>query len=437
MPLDLAPLLDSALPPGTKGLPFPSNDLTVREIADRGWSLLAGDLVLPAAVLKTSALTNNVEAMQAYVARSGVQLAPHGKTTLSPQLFERQLEAGAWAITVATVSQLALCHRVGVPRVLIANEVVGPAETALLARLSAEAPDREYLVLIDSREGAEQIQQAFTACPEAPAARVLIEVGMTGGRCGVRTLEEAVALARAVAGMDRIELHGVEGYEGLIVSTDPGRDAAAVDAYLALIGESVSAIRAAGLFAAPDRVILTAGGSVYYDLVARAFIDRDDSTLLPVLRSGCYLTHDSGFYHRRQKDVVERLAMGAAPDLKPALEVWCRVLSRPEPGRAILTAGKRDVSFDIDLPVALHWFRPGVHTAPQPAVGWTITQLSDQHAFAQANDGEANDGEATAFEVGDLVGLGISHPCTTFDKWPLLFEVDDAYRVIGGFRTCF
>lgn len=435
MALDLASLLNSALPPGTKGLPSQPDGFAVRDIAGQGWSLLAGDLVLPAAVLKTSALKNNVEAMQAYVARSGVQLAPHGKTTLCPQLFERQLEAGAWAITVATISQLALCHSVGVPRVLIANEVVGPAETALLARLSAEAPDREYLVLVDSVAGAKHIQQAFAACPEAPPARVLIEVGMVGGRCGVRTVDEAVALARAVATMDRIELHGIEGYEGLIVSADPARDAAAVDAYLALISESLSVIRSAGLFADPNRVILTAGGSVYYDLVAKAFIGQDDAALLPVLRSGCYLTHDSGFYHRRQADVIERGAMGAAPDLKPALEVWARVLSRPEPGRAILTAGKRDVSFDIDLPVPLHWFRPGLHTEPQPVVGWKVTQLSDQHAFALADI--AAGAEVTAFEVGDLVGLGISHPCTTFDKWPLMFEVDDAYRVIGGFRTCF
>lgn len=432
MTLDLTSVLDTPLPPGAKGLPAPHRSLSIGAIGRQGWSLLNGDLPMPAAVLRASALQANVETMQAYAARSGVRLAPHGKTTLSPQLFQRQLDAGAWAITVATVSQLALCHNIGVPRVIVANEIIGDAETALFAELAEAAPEHEYLVLIDSVEGARQLQAAFSARPSAPAARVLIEVGMIGGRCGVRTIAEAVALADAVSHMDRVELHGVEGYEGLIVGSDATADAEAVEAYLALVAEVFRTLREAGRFTDPQRMILSAGGSVYYDLVARAFVRNDDASVLPVLRSGCYLTHDAGFYRRKLADVEARGALGAAPDLRPALEVWSRVLSCPEPGRAILSAGKRDVSFDIDLPVPVAWFRPGLHTTVQAMEGWRISQLSDQHAFALSS------GDAIApLAVGDLVGLGISHPCTTFDKWPLLLEVDDAYRVIGGVRTFF
>ncbi len=114
------------------------------------------------------------------------------------------------------------------------------------------------------------------------------------------------------------------------------------------------------------------------------------------------------------------------------MEVRARVLSHPESSRAILGAGKRDLSHDIDLPVPVKTFRPGTDTAPQPIHGWRIAQLSDQHAFALADP----DG-ATPLAIGDMVALGISHPCTTFDRWPLMYEVDDDYAVIGGLRTFF
>jgi D-serine dehydratase len=40
-------------------------------------------------------------------------------------------------------------------------------------------------------------------------------------------------------------------------------------------------------------------------------------------------------------------------------------------------------------------------------------------------------------EVGDLVALGPSHPCTTFGKWRVVHLVDDDYNVIEAVSTCF
>lgn len=432
MALDLASLLTAPLPPGTKGLPAVPRGFSTADVARQGWNILAGDLPMPVAVLKASALSNNIAAMQAYLSASAMQLAPHGKTSLCPQLFERQLDAGAWGITVATISQLRLCHEIGVPRVLMANELVGGAEIALFSRLCADAPDREYYVLVDSISGAEQIQAGFAGMQRAPPARVLVEVGFAGGRCGVRNIEEGLVLARAVARMDRLLLCGIEGYEGLITGPDPRVNAQAVDAYLAVVTGLFRAVRNEGLFADPGQILLSAGGSAYYDLVMQLFAGEADPAVIPVVRSGCYLTQDFGFYHRLLAEIDARAVLGPAPALRPALEIWARVLSHPEPGRAILSAGKRDLSFDIDLPVPQAWFRAGRHSMPQPIQGWHIAQLSDQHGFALAH-GE----DATALAVGDLVALGISHPCTTFDKWSLLFEVDDDYAVIGGLKTCF
>ncbi|WP_298329895.1 amino acid deaminase [Asticcacaulis sp.] len=424
MMLNLASLLSDPLPPGTKGLPSLAPDFTVGQIPAQGWRLLMGDVPLPAAVLRRSSLDRNIELMQRYLAVSGMQLAPHGKTTMCPQLFERQLLAGAWGITVANVQQLALCHAVGVPRVLIANEVVGAAELDVFAGLSAKASGSAYYLLLDSVQGAHQLQAAMVARPDAPPARVLIDVGFVGGRCGVRSLAEGLEVADELRGLDRLRLVGVAGYEGLLAN------ASAVDVYLDTIVGLLTILRADGRFADPDQILLSAGGSAYFDLVARLFGGEAGRGIVPILRSGCYLTHDDGLYNRLLRDVAAR---GEAPCLEPALEVWTRVLSRPEPGMLILSAGKRDLSHDIELPIMRNWYRMGLHSIPQPTGGWRIVKLSDQHAHVQADVPET----ATPLQVGDMVALGISHPCTTFDKWRLLLEVDDEYCVVGGLRTFF
>lgn len=420
---------DLILAPGTKAIPLDGSIRTVGDLDKAGLNLLAGDLPMPAAVLKRSALTNNLAVMQAYVDRAGARLAPHAKTTMCPQLLVRQLDAGAWGLTVATMTQLKLCHDLGAPRLILANQLVGRAEIEALARLTAAAPDRPCYVLIDSAAGVEVISDVFTRFPDAPPARLLIELGMTDGRCGVRTLEEGLALARQVRDLPRVELHGVEGYEGLIFSDHAVRDATEVDAYLGGVLGLYEALHAEGLFADPDAVILTAGGSAYYDLVALALSGRAPG-VVPVLRSGCYVTHDSGFYRELLARMDDRSVVGEPPRLLPALEVWTRVISRPQPDLAIVMMGKRDVSFDIHLPMARRWFREGLHAAPQPAPSVTVEKLADQHGFLSVPAG-------TDLAVGDLLGFEISHPCTTFDKWSLLLEVDDDYAVLGGLKTFF
>ena len=431
MPLDLGFALDSPLPPGTKGLPLVADGFRVADVGRAGWNLLAGDLPLPAAVLKARALDGNMAAMQAYVASHGAMLAPHGKTSMCPQLFARQLQAGAWGITVATLPQAVVCVRLGVGRILIANQIVGEAEAAMFAALCAREPGIEFLALVDSARGAKVLQDAFER-EGATKARVLIELGHAGGRTGLRSVEQGLELARAVAAMSHVRLCGIEGYEGLIVSGDIEKDVAEVDLYLGTLLGFLQAARSENLFADPARILLTAGGSVYFDLVARQFTRGGDPAIEVILRSGCYVTHDSGFYEHHLAAAGRRATLSPPPALENALSVWARVQSVPEEGLAILTAGKRDLSHDINLPRPISWHRPGSPPSPADIQGWKVTKLSDQHCFLHA-DGEA----PTPLAIGDMVELGISHPCTTFDKWPLLLEVNDDYDVIGGLKTFF
>ncbi len=427
--LTLDDILAWPLDERVKGVPSLAAPVRLGEVGAQGWNLLHGDLPFPAAVLKDSALRHNGDWMRAFLARTGVALAPHGKTTMSPQLFQRQLESGAWGITVATAHQLSVCRRYGVPRVLMANQLVDPASIRLVLDALAADPGFAFLCLVDSLDGVARLAAAVAARSLGRPLELLVEVGYDGGRTGCRTLDGALAVARAVAAAPGLALRGVEAFEGLIVSADAGADAAKVQDLLARVVETVRRCDAEGLLAAGPAIV-SAGGSAYYDLAAERLAGLGLSRPVEaVLRSGCYLTHDSGFYRRLFERIRGRAATDLGEGLRPALEVWASVQSRPEPGLAILTMGKRDASFDIEMPVPAAWAPAGGRPQPIPA-GCSIAGMNDQHAYLRL---------APGFEpaVGDLVACGISHPCTTFDRWQVLMVVDDDYGVVDAIRTFF
>jgi D-serine dehydratase len=427
--MNLQPLLDSHLDDRMKGFPLGGPPLRLSEVGHQGWSLLHGDLPTPVALLKGSVLESNAAWMGEFLRRTGASLCPHGKTTMAPQLFQRQLRNGAWGLTLATPQEVCIALEFGVKRILLANQLVDPAAIAWFQQALDGDPELDMTCLVDSLESV----RCLESIPGRRPIPVLLELGLPGGRCGVRDASTGLAVARAVKASPRLRLRGVECFEGIVMSPDPNQDRARIEAWLEAMGQLARRCADEDLFEC-EEVLLSAGGSAYFDLVAtvlrRADLGRPNRLLL---RSGCYLSHDEGHYARLVARLEGRLpAEWRIPNsLRPALEVWGRVLSRPEPGLAFLDLGKRDVAHDIDLPKPICWARPGLHTAPQPAPeGWSIPGLYDQHARLAI---PADSGLA----VGDLVGCAISHPCTTFDKWQLVWIVDDAYRVVEGLRTFF
>jgi D-serine dehydratase len=428
-------LIDTLSIDGTfKGIPDVPGPFPLGRIGELGWNVLHGDLPLPVALLKKTALHNNGEWMKHFVQATGVQLAPHGKTTMSPQLFRRQLGDGAWGITLATVCQIQVARRFGVSRILMANELVGRAETAYILQELARDPDFDFYCLVDSAAGVAQLAEAARRSAPGRPVQVLLELGMTGRRAGCRSQDEAMLVARAVvAASPWLALRGVEGFEGIVAGTDRDDAENRACAFLDSMVETAARCCAEGLFAAGP-VILSAGGSAYFDLVVERFraaaIGRE--TMI-VLRSGCYLAQDSVLYERAFRRILERsgAARAVGGGLRNALELWSYVLSRPEAARAILGFGKRDVSYDDSMPKPLAWFRPGVHACPETfAATPVVVALNDQHALLDLPP-------ELPLAVGDMVAVGISHPCTTFDKWQLLPVVDDDYTVVEAVRTFF
>ncbi len=422
MKLNLREVLDEPIDWRFKGFPVAAG-VRIGNVGAQGWHALDGDLSLPIMLLKDAALRHNVALMASYCERHNVRLMPHGKTAMSPQLLELQMAAGAWGVTVATVSQARVYRHFGADRILIANQVLRPDELGWITQQLRDDPDLMIATVVDSLEGVEQMTRNLRESSPAAPLPVMIELGFSGGRAGCRDIVEVLAVARALERSEMLRLIGVEGFEGVMPGGSRGRQLAGVHQYLRFARAVVTQLHGDGLFGA-DPVLVSFGGSSFFDAVteelARGWAGEPNVEV--ILRSGCYLTHDSDFY------ACNSPFMHDAQPLQPALEAWALVMSRPEPELAVVGLGKRDVSFDCGPPLARWQRRPGELMRPTSKL--TVSGLNDQHAFVHVPRGED-------VRVGDLLGFGVSHPCTAFDKWQLLPVVDDGYHVIDAIRTFF
>lgn len=420
------------LMPWDKGVPGGGAPIPLAEVAAQRWNLLREDLPLPVAVLDGESLARNSRWMRAFAAEHGVALAPHGKTTLAPALFDLQMRDGAWGITVSTPHQIAVALAAGHRRIFVANQLIGRSGIAYVLDQLERVPELAIYSLVDSIELVDQLAAVAAAKGGRRPLPLLVEMGFDGGRTGCRTVEQGLAVARAVAASPYLELVGVEGFEGIIRKADLGSTLDAVKAFLAQVVALAEACDREGLFG-PDGILLSAGGSGFFDLVVTAFdAARLQSRSTTLLRSGCYITHDSGLY-----TFLFALLRMRAPELlaqdapQPALRVWAYVQSIPEPGRAIVTMGKRDVGFD-EMPKPELWYRPNADMSAPLALtpDHQVTALNDQHGFLDVPP-------ESPLRVGDMMGFGISHPCLTFDKWRVLHVIDAAFDVVGSIRTYF
>lgn len=393
-----------------------------------GTPLLGGAFHSPVMALRANAVLHNVSTMAQYCRDRGVDLAPHGKTTMSPELFRLQIEAGAWGITAATGAHVRVYRKFGVSRIFLANELVDPVAIRFVADELVADPDFELICYVDSIDGVEILETELAARGGAPTRLdVVVELGAPGGRTGCRSSEEALAVAHRAAASPHLRLRGVSGYEGAIGGDRSEQTVAAVAAYCADLRSTAERIAAEGLLTSEHPGLLSAGGSLLYDIVA----DSLAGTRLAgrpaqvLLRSGAYVTHDHGLYQR----VSPFEQPGSAYRFEPALQLWGRVLSRPEPELAVADFGRRDAPFDQGNPVPLE-IRAADGTGGEPATDLTVTQLNDQHAFVRVPADRR-------LSPGSWLGCGISHPCTAFDKWRAMPVIDDELTVVGGIETHF
>jgi D-serine deaminase-like pyridoxal phosphate-dependent protein len=361
---------------------------------------------LPQLRLDLPALEHNIRLMARWCRDQGVELCPHIKTTMTRPIVERQLDAGAWGATVATCRQAGIALDWGVRRILIANELVHAADLALLRDWLAEFPDLELYALVDSEAGLAWTSAALEGT--ANPLRLLLDVGAPGGRTGVPVPEAALRLGEAVQAAPGVLLAGVAGYEGIRPNVREEAVLAEVDAHCR---RTVAVFRGLAYLFQTGQPVFSMGGSAFPDRVVAALPGPgglpDELRPVYVLRSGCYVTHDHGTYAQ----------VSPLPGLRPALSVRAVVISAPEPGRAVVGAGRRELPYDAGLPVLL-----GAQDAqgrPRAGARATADRIFDHHLVLT---------EVRGLEVGDVVDLGISHPCSAFDRWPEITVVDAGGR---------
>lgn len=386
-------------------------------------NLLNEDVCLPAVVVKFDALENNIAWMQHYANTVNVSLSPHGKTTMTPAIFKRQIAQGAWGISVGTVYQVKVAIESGIKNIVIANQVVGKTNIRLLAEL-VKLNQATIYCCVDSIQNATQLAEIFSH--EKQTLNILIELGVNGGRCGCRTESEALLLAEELNALPSLVIAGIEFYEGVIHSDDAEQDINEVQQFLQRVLMTSQKLDSLGAFDKyRGEVLLTGAGSVWYDLVSKKMAEFTFSKPFRfVIRPGCYITHDHGIYDEAQKMLKARdsVACQLDGDLMPAMEIVALIQSIPEKGRAIVNFGKRDVAFDTGLPQPLTQYRKGQLVSFERGRAKTVG-LMDQHAILSFD-------ENCHFQVGDILIFGTSHPCITFDKWKVIYLIDSTYNVL-------
>jgi D-serine deaminase-like pyridoxal phosphate-dependent protein len=393
-----------------KNFPIEFHGKSIKKFIKSKPNLFRSNFQFPMMVLKESALKNNVDVMAKYCKSVGAELAPHVKTTMSPQIAQMQIDAGAWALTIANFWQAEIFRKFGFKRLIIANEVVESTAIAKIAALNKKNK-AEIIFYVDSLAGLEIVK---AATPSDGKINLFIEIGTDNGRGGVRDFALVKSIAQAIKADPRLNLRGVTGFEGAVPTAD--RSAEGESAVHEFCKKIVAAGELAYEFKSDDLFIVSAGGSAYFEIVAQE-LGKFSKPRMLLLRSGGYVTHDHIYY----EEIYPAKSIGRP--LLPAIEVWSQLLSAPESGLGVLNLGKRDIGCDIHNPMPFAKY----HGKVEKFTG-KVEKLNDQHGFMRSTD---------KYEIGDLIGLGISHPCTTFDKWRLIPLVNDNYDVVDCIHTFF
>ncbi|MFY8350892.1 amino acid deaminase [Pseudoalteromonas sp. SSM20] len=391
-----------------------------------GWHILREEVSFPVAVLSQSAINNNAKWMSDFCQKAEVNLAPHGKTTMAPELFKMQLEHGAWGITLATVAQVINAVNHGVTRIILANQLVGKYHFELIANL-LETTDVEFYCFVDSVENAKQIGAFFDA--RKVSINILLEIGAKGGRCGWRDVNNAEAFLAACKQHPSLKLAGIGFYEGVIGGSNALEK---VTNFVEEIYQLANTLKQQHAFDV-TKPIITGAGSAWYDIVAKTLAKHNhQQNFNLVIRPGCYLIHDTGIYQDAQNAVMSRsqLACDVTGDLASSLTVWAYVVSRPEAGFAIVGLGKRDVAFDAGLPKAELIYHVDSQTLQAADALIETVKIMDQHMMLTLP-------ENCALNVGDMVCFSTSHPCLTFDKWRQVAIADDDWVIRKTISTFF
>jgi D-serine deaminase-like pyridoxal phosphate-dependent protein len=338
----------------------------------------------PALLVQLEALERNNQKMADFFAGRPAALRPHTKTHKCPQIALRQLRAGAIGITCAKVGEAEVMAEAGMTDILIANQVTGEIKIDRLTELARRC---DMMVAVDDAANVGALSGACTA--KGVTLRVLVEVNIGMGRCGVEPGRAAVDLAQVVAEAPNLQFKGLMGYEGhLVLVKDPQERERRVREAFGRLRDTADQLTAAGL---PVEIV-SGGGTGTYDVTA-------DCPPVTEVQAGSYVFMDNTY-------------RGVRSEFEPSLSVLTTVVSRAMPERAVVDAGLKAMTTELGLP------------RPLGAEGVSVRHLSEEHGVL-----DLADPEAISWRPGDQVRFLPSHCCTTVNLYDFLHVVQDGRLV--------
>ena len=432
-------IFNSEIDSKTKGI-LNLNKIKIKNITKQKWNILNEDIQFPILTINESKFNKNIFSMKKYTDSNKVLLAPHSKTSMSPQLLSRIDKLGCWGFTVANNQQLSVLLQMGIKKIILANLITNDSNMYNFFELVKKYnKTSDVYICVDSKFGVNLLNKISFKYKFNINIKILIEVGLKNSRSGIRNIKSLKSLVNSINKLPmNFALSGVLFYEGASKTNNYFSSINNVKKSIAFAISSFDFL-IQNNFIKDNEYILSGGGSEFFDLVVDAFNNYKSTKKVKfVIRPGSYIAYGDGYYtsalnkiDNRKKIIIKNKTVKASSLFKPALELWSFVISQQDKGKAVLNFGKRDVSFDLGLPIPLAIYRNRkLFKKIDNTKNIKIYKLNDQHAFIKFNS-------KFNLKVGDLLKFGVSHPCITIDNWNTLYMIDNRNIITEAVKTIF
>ena len=322
--------------------------------------LFPSDIDTPALLLDLTKVQANMEQLHGRAASAGVVVRAHAKAHKCPDLAKLQIAAGAVGICCQKVSEAEVFLNAGIQDIVVTNQIIGDQKARRFARLIAQAQElsAKLAICVDHPLQIEELGLALLEYPTATAP-VWIEIDVGQGRCGVTSIESALALLRAIAAQPQLSFAGLQAYHGRMQHTrTPAERAAMAENMLQLVKQYVAAVAIElGTLGLPAQVAVAGGGTGSYEMEGR---------------SGVYTELQPGSYVLMDSDYGKNQPAPSDARFQNALTVLCSVISE-RPGQIVVDGGLKCFAVDSGLPLAL-------------LDGLLVKSVSDEHAVIEVLD---------------------------------------------------
>jgi D-serine deaminase-like pyridoxal phosphate-dependent protein len=341
----------------------------------------------PALLVDLDAMESNLHRMSAFFRDQPTKLRPHFKNHKVPLLAWKQLEAGAIGMTCATLREAEILVDHGVRSILIANEIAGESKIKWFADLSRHA---DVMVAVDDQRVVSDI--ACVARKQGKPLSVLVDINVGLNRCGVQPGESACRLAKSAVEKG-LRFRGLMGYEGHLQVLPPSdeRDQR-VHAVAKSLVDSRILIEREDI---PVEIVSTGGTGTYY--VGGAFQGVTE------IQAGSYLLMDT-LYANRGSPFTRTLTLLAS------------VISQPEPHRAVIDCGMKELSAERGLSIV------------KDIQGVVLKALHAEHGLLEVQNPTAR------LEIGQKIELWVHYSDATVNLHHRMYgvrggEVEDTFRI--------